>query len=429
MLRSLVGSEMCIRDSINAEYGEHQPMSDEEEWVVLDEAAEPAQPPPPPPAQLPLPLLVPYGVLGESMLSGGWREQRAPEPSGPGRDVAFVDPAGLAYIQGGGGPRQAGGASGAIYEFLGIGDHDAFHPEVVDAVKKDGDAKLHTYGDKHCIHVVGPNFNDKWNSEQSYEWAVNALAEAYRNVLAEFSGSGEATLRLLPISGSIFAGKWRDRVPQLTADAWLSGSGQLAESARSVLCGRRLEMCIYNEEDLALFLSVFGVGHADETNCTRTAPLVVTLSHTQQEMMVRITGVTTVHDVRQQVAARSELQPNEIQLELAKKQGAALHDTARCFSLGMYEGGAMVANVNEEAVMVRRMKEQEEMMRHQTAFEKEAFGGGAFQAEGDFGAATSGDNQQGVADLEGMGFAHEQATWALEMTDGNVEQALTLLLS
>ena len=69
--------------------------------------------------------IVPYGVLGTRMAQNGGMVNKAPPPSA---DLcAFVDPAGLSYIQRFG-PAGAGGAAGAIYRFLGISNDPAFPP-------------------------------------------------------------------------------------------------------------------------------------------------------------------------------------------------------------------------------------------------------------------------------------------------------------
>ena len=61
-------------------------------------------------------------------------------------DTAFVDPAGLEFIRSG--PSGAGGASKAIYQFLGV--CDSFPDPVKSAIHKDLDAKLHTYSRGAC---------------------------------------------------------------------------------------------------------------------------------------------------------------------------------------------------------------------------------------------------------------------------------------
>jgi len=156
----------------------------------------------------------------------------------PDAGIVFCDPAGLPFIQRTG-PGGAGGASGAIYDFLGIRDDDAFPEPVREAVTAVGLAKHHAYpqeegGPLHCIHTVGPNFNRRRDDgrQHSREEAQEELAAAYKNVLCEFhaaaSGEGGPTqLRLLPISGGIFAGPFADEIAPLTMDALGAAAAEL----------------------------------------------------------------------------------------------------------------------------------------------------------------------------------------------------------
>eukprot|EP01050_Picozoa_sp_SAG11_P010257 SAG11_NODE_1018_length_6160_cov_2.345818_1_plen_233_part_00 len=97
--------------------------------------------------------IVPYGVLGVD--TRGVR--LAPEPDA---QTAFVDPAGLHHIQGSG-PAGAGGASGAIYTWLGIAANESFALPVKQAIVAPLQAKYHKYhgprSTRHCIHAVGPD--------------------------------------------------------------------------------------------------------------------------------------------------------------------------------------------------------------------------------------------------------------------------------
>ena len=61
-----------------------------------------------------------YGVLGVS--------NKGAVADEPDSETAFVDPAGLQYIQNG--PSGAGGAAGVIYRWLGIASEPSF-PEPV----------------------------------------------------------------------------------------------------------------------------------------------------------------------------------------------------------------------------------------------------------------------------------------------------------
>ena len=95
---------------------------------------------------------------------------------------------------------------------MGIARDPSFAEEVVQAVKKTGDAKYHAYGsDRHIIHAVGPDFRKK-----AYNWeeAVDELAQAYVNILGEFAVCGLPTLRLLPVSYDAF---WKTLASQITS--------------------------------------------------------------------------------------------------------------------------------------------------------------------------------------------------------------------
>ncbi len=250
-----------------------------------------------------LPTIVPYGVLGEVLVRGD-KEQRAPQP---GEDTTITDPAGVDNIQPPGGPHLAGGASGAIYDYLGLTAVPAprFPEDVIAAVTKDGDAKMATYtpfGEvKTCIHAVGPNFNDNWARTQPREWAIEALAVTYENTLREFAQSAVPTLRLLPISGAIFAGKWKQDMPQMTVEAWNAAVAKLHPDEVTTLRERRVEMCIYDEREIAPYLTAFEQGKADESTCFPVAQLTVQLSqHGGRTLDFRVKQGTTTREFKQQ---------------------------------------------------------------------------------------------------------------------------------
>ena len=99
--------------------------------------------------------LQPYGVLGQQFS----REGRFIDGVGPDPkqcpSVCITDPAGLHHIQPPGGPRGAGGAAGAIYKWLGIGNESTFPAEVVKSISAQGHAKYHAYAaGRGLIHVV-----------------------------------------------------------------------------------------------------------------------------------------------------------------------------------------------------------------------------------------------------------------------------------
>jgi hypothetical protein len=247
--------------------------------------------------------LAPYSVLGGQLTAARRMEQRALPP---GPDCLFVDPAGLPMVQEWG-PGAAAGASGAIYSFLGIRHDDAFPAPVRAAVRAVGDAYWHTYrvprdddddddddggGEddvRQCCHVVGPNFctmfprveYDEDDNAEPFDpdraaheaEGLAALTHAYANVLRQFARSRLPRLRLLPVSGGIFAGKLRDVMPQLTFAALAQAVRELdgAETAHVLAAaaappfadgGGALELCIFEESQLEDFENAWLVAGA-----------------------------------------------------------------------------------------------------------------------------------------------------------------------
>jgi len=195
--------------------------------------------------------IAPYSVLGTQLSKSHRTVKRAPEPD---RHTAFVDPAGLPYIQSS--PGGAGGASGVIYKFLGINHDPAFPDDVRQAIQEPLQAKFHAYGERLVIHVVGPNFQGRYNC--THEEALEELAEAYASALAEFAACPARRLRLLPISSSIFAGPFQKDMPELTATALQQGFELLGPAQQDrVLGADRLEMCIFSEGELESFEEAF----------------------------------------------------------------------------------------------------------------------------------------------------------------------------
>ena len=77
--------------------------------------------------------------------------------TGVGSYTAIVDPAGMNYIREG--PRGAGAASGAIYEWLEIKDLKAFPKRIQSGIRRVTDAIFHRYREeRNVIHAVGPDF-------------------------------------------------------------------------------------------------------------------------------------------------------------------------------------------------------------------------------------------------------------------------------
>ena len=144
----------------------------------------------------------------------------------PDANVMFVDPASVKMIQSEKlGPSCAGGASGAIYRFLGINRDREFPFDVRVAVQHESDAAYKKYGtdpkSTHVIHTVGPDF--KLDPAMKRKDAVAKLAETYKNIFTIAAQIGRHELRLLPVSGGIFSGKFNADMPSMTAEAIISG--------------------------------------------------------------------------------------------------------------------------------------------------------------------------------------------------------------
>ncbi|CAE7454743.1 unnamed protein product [Symbiodinium natans] len=201
---------------------------------------------------LPLVEVVPYGVLGVQ-LDASHRFMRA--SSEPDADTVVVDPAGLRFIQDLG-PAGAGGASGAIYSWLKIGLEARFPHEVRHAVRKEGDAKLHSYGSKQVIHVVGPNLNEiSVATAATRAAAVQQLTTAYMHILEQFLSSEARHLRLLPVSSGIFAGPFQHDLPEMTFASLDSAFRSLPVESQRRLLRLGVKLCIFDQQQFHKFLA------------------------------------------------------------------------------------------------------------------------------------------------------------------------------
>lgn len=212
-------------------------------------------------------VLKPYGVLGTQLTISNGVVQRAPAPT---EYEAFVDPAGLHYIHGHG-PAGAGGAAGAIYQHIGISSNTEFPLPVRNAISTAGDAQLHCYNQKHyVIHTVGPDLRE---SNPSWQEACVLLGRAYYNVLLQFLKENSrrgvstpllTTLRLLPISGGIFAGAYQDLIAPLTIAAMCNGFRMLptTEQRRLLQEEFNLHLCVFIEKEMVDFEAAHTAGCA-----------------------------------------------------------------------------------------------------------------------------------------------------------------------
>jgi len=207
-------------------------------------------------------ILVPYGVLGQQLTRAGTLLMRGTDPR-EHEDLVITDPAGMHHIQGSG-PAGAGGAAGAIYQWLGIAADREFPASVREGIQAVGQAQYHEYrcvhsgAPLHVIHAVGPDLRQ--GSRTSRE-AEHELAQAYLNILREFLARPLRGLRLLPVSSGIFAGAWGPRLAGLTFASVSAAGALLTAEERAALQGRQLLLCIFAEEEWSLFTAA-GFGQA-----------------------------------------------------------------------------------------------------------------------------------------------------------------------
>jgi len=213
---------------------------------------------------LPHVSLVEHGVLGTQLTADKKLVQIAPEPDA---SKAIVDPAGLPFLQVHG-PSKAKGASGAIYDWLGTKADGAFPDKVRGAIKAAGQAKFYRYGDHFVIHVVGPNLHLLQGlGPETVEAALGKLAEAYGNVLKEYASCPASKLRILPISGGIFAGRFSEDIAWMTFAALQRGFAALLPELRAELLegfekSGNLELCIFGAGALPEFADGLASGGA-----------------------------------------------------------------------------------------------------------------------------------------------------------------------
>ena len=190
--------------------------------------------------------IVDYGVLGDS---GG---RGSPDIT----NTTVVDPAGLPYITGSYTPSRAGAASRAIYNWCGLAKKQSFPQPIKDAVKKPSDAKLHIYGSgnqsKYIIHVVGPDFRGGGDTTSQ---AIDILSKSYTNVFKECGDLPVSitNVHLLPISGGVFLGKFKDNLMHITMTAIKTGFSRLNASEKKTILAKNIKLCIFDEDEFEPF--------------------------------------------------------------------------------------------------------------------------------------------------------------------------------
>ena len=187
------------------------------------------------------------GVLGLN--------SRGERVTGVGAYTAIVDPAGMNYIREG--PRGAGAASGAIYEWLEAKDMKAFPKRIQAGIKRVTDAIFHRYREeRNVIHAVGPVFRQIECDEEGAEaYLARTYANVFREALRAYNQFQETSkLRLLPISSGVFAGGFtREQMARITAGAIEKALKSLAQHRVKLLAELEITMCIYDPDQVKLY--------------------------------------------------------------------------------------------------------------------------------------------------------------------------------
>ena len=83
--------------------------------------------------------------------------------------------------------------------------------------------------------------------------AVQGLALAYCNVFKEFLQSGKLFLRSPPICGGHFAGRFYNKIAEMTADAIQMGFQQLSLEQKIQIQTKYFKLCIYDYKEYEWF--------------------------------------------------------------------------------------------------------------------------------------------------------------------------------
>lgn len=204
--------------------------------------------------------VVNYGVLGKAS-TGRWQEITA--APAPDDKTLIVDPCSAKVVSGC--PADAGGAAGAIYDFVGIRRDKSFPADVVSAIKKVGDVAYHRYGypdSTHVIHAVGVDFR---KNPADVADATAALVPVYTRILLLAARLGKPRLRIPPISTHIFAGRLASVMPDVTARALTAAVANCARDDNFVSfthAADSVELCIYERSEVDNYKRALGRVHS-----------------------------------------------------------------------------------------------------------------------------------------------------------------------
>jgi hypothetical protein len=105
----------------------------------------------------------------------------------------------------------------------------------------------------HIITTEEGEFVDQEVEVLHVDDALTHLTNAYRNIFSEFVKSGTDVLRMLPVSGGIFSGSFKDDMHVLTYKAVHEANRMLTSDEQAVLYEKQIDLCIFSEKDLIDF--------------------------------------------------------------------------------------------------------------------------------------------------------------------------------
>ena len=101
---------------------------------------------------------------------------------------------------------------------------------------------------------------------------MHQLAQAYHNIFREFLSTPLKQLRLLPISGGIYAGSLQEHIHEITAQAIVQGFNCLSYNCREQTKNRQVQMCIFEKTQHSKFSKAFRSQHEQAKEAKSQAP-------------------------------------------------------------------------------------------------------------------------------------------------------------
>ena len=192
-------------------------------------------------------------------------------------DVVLVDAAG--YFLKEGIPEKATSSSKPLYQFLGLtipGNTPTKTSVFVKQKYQDLEMGIvlprieYDFEDSKkvtVIHAYSYNFHEPQYASLDKWKCVRMLANVYKRVFEEFIESRKKVLHLLPLSGKVFAGKFKDKIQYYTKYALNLAFSQLDETNQSKLESCEIKLCLYRTDELLDYM----VTHLYQSTQTESA--------------------------------------------------------------------------------------------------------------------------------------------------------------